>query len=143
MLKKFYEFGLKQVEKGEDRLASLHEFVDYFEIDWLIDIRYNRGNRYINWKCNGTNLEKEFGSQYVWIREMGIPPQIRKQFKNSPMEAKQWYLKRLQIIDARKLVAPYIQGNDKCAFLCVENVNDPKTRHCHRFWAIEDLENGS
>lgn len=140
---RIFTFGLKQTYKGEDRLHALRIFIIKHGITLVMDIRYNVGNQYPNWNCNGKNIRKlvETGMykhiKYGHFKSLGIPPKERKIYKNNPEKMKEWYMKYLANWNVKKGLAEF--ENENIVLLCLENLNNPKTPYCHRIWLKEYL----
>lgn len=145
MNNKIFDFGVKQTYKGENRLETLREFIKDNDIKYIIDVRYNTGNQYKEWKCNEKHLfylSFELEIYYFHSRELGIPPLVRKLYHNNPTEMKKWYngyiKDELRIQSVLNQILEYLKDGN-IILICVENLNDPKTPYCHRIWLKEIL----
>ena len=139
-LMKVFTFGLKQTYNGERRSETLKRFIWKENINYVIDIRKNRGNRYSNWDCNGKNVAQmiksvfDGGCEYNYCGLLGIPGYQRRKFRYDHTAMEHWYLTYLY--ENRDFVRGYFtqfQGQ-KILLLCVENLKNPRTPHCHRIW---------
>lgn len=142
-----FTFGLKVTQKGEGRLRALEDFIREHKITKILDVRYNPGNHYKNWNCNGDNICKMLKEKfplkcsYVSHCELGIPYNIRRNYQKDPGLMELWYLNYLYREELLKTFDFY--QNERVLLICVENIKDPKTPYCHRIWLRNYLvENG-
>lgn len=149
-MKKVLTFGLKQTFKGEDRLETLKQFILEHKINIVFDVRYSTGNYYTKWNCNGDHIKKMVNSLakesdldlvYVHWQDCGIPYTTRKKFENRPEDMKAYYLKYIKDNNLFQAFLTMIPETAIVVLLCVENLADPKTKHCHRIWLKEYLDN--
>jgi len=137
---KIFTFGLKQTYHNEKRLQTLLKFIKISKIDVVIDVRFNRGNRFRNWNCNGINIHNAIKQTYNGcclyraLSIAGIPPWLRKKYAKDPRGMEHFYLNYLY--ENRELFLPYFLKyvGKNILLLCVENLKNPKTPYCHRIW---------
>lgn len=136
---KIFTFGLKVTYKGENRLEVLKQFIEQNSITTVIDVRYSTGNQYERWNCNGFHIErmieKDFKDKcrYIHAPRLGIQWKVRQAYKDDPKGMEFWYLNYLREEDLLVMFETFINP-ERVLLLCVENIKDPQTPHCHRFW---------
>lgn len=137
-----YTFGLKVTYKGEDRSKALKQFIEQHQVNIVLDVRYNNGNYYKNWNCNGEHIESMVKScfnghvRYIHDPRLGIPPEIRKTY--DPGWAEFWYENQLYRWNLTSFFEK-CADSERIVLLCVENLRDPKTPYCHRIWLRDYL----
>lgn len=136
---KVYTFGLKVTFQGENRLETLKRFISTHKITMVYDIRYDRGNYYRNWNCNGDNIAKmikkkfDYNCGYFTAPKLGIPGDIRLKYKSIPFMMEFLYINQVY---REKLdrVFEFESNEERVLLLCIENLKDPKSPYCHRIW---------
>jgi len=138
---RIFTFGVKQTYTGENQLQVLLDFIKEYCIDVVIDVRYNRGNRFKKWVCNGNHIEQAINQQftpaechYVAFPHTGISPKIRKKYGQCPRDLEVCYY--LYLLEHRDEILSFFRKYSmlNVVLLCVENLKNPKTPFCHRRW---------
>lgn len=139
-----FTFGLKVTRKGENRLDALKQFILQHTITIVLDVRFNTGNRYPQWNCNGNNIRNMVKScfngsvRYLHDMRLGMPPEKRQQYKFKPNWAEFWYQFHVQSNKSLEFFENCAEF-ERIVLLCIENIKDPNSPYCHRIWLRDFL----
>lgn len=134
-----FTFGLKVTHRGENRLEALKQFIQQYAITTVLDVRFNTGNHYPHWNCNGDHIETMIKSvfngsvRYIHDFRMGMPPEKRQEYKYKPNWGEFWYQFHVQSNKALEFFENCAES-ERIVLLCVENLKNPETPYCHRIW---------
>jgi hypothetical protein len=105
----------------------------------VYDIRFDRGNYYKGWNCNGNSIARMIGERFAFncgyfeAPRLGIPRDIRFQYKATPLAMEFLYINKVYREKLDK-VFQFESNEERILLLCVENLKDLKTPYCHRIW---------
>jgi uncharacterized protein YeaO (DUF488 family) len=146
MIGKIYTFGLKKLPRTkENRLNDLIKFCKDNNISTILDVRWDRGDRFSNWVCNGKIMPKILFKNflnYEWIQSLGVSRQERDKYQFNWNGFVSYFNEYLgYMFDSSTYhnlfseILEKLKSGNNIVLLCVE-----RHKRCHRFLLKEFLE---